>query len=245
MSGTRSRSPCPSISRPRCPSPAAWARARPASSPASWPRPRSPATRSTAPSSSASPPPSRAIRQRRARHPRRRRLLVHPRRGPSPLPALRGVRPPALHHHHPALRGPYERGAQGRAPADPAVERRMADGPHRRHDARSGDRRHRPDRRRQRRSPAGALSPTAHSRLRRDSPHVPCRRRQDAVDLRLGLHAHGRDRRHHRRQVPAGEAAGELPRLRDAYPDVRHGRRPDRVPVISGRRGGMHIRYRP
>ena len=47
------------------------------------------------------------------------------------------------------LRGTYERGTQGCAAGDSTLHRCVADGPHRRHDARSRDRRSGPDCRRQ------------------------------------------------------------------------------------------------
>ena len=95
---------------------------------------------------------------------------------PPPLPALRGERSPALHHRRSPVRGAYEPGTQGRATAGRTRRRRMADGPHRRHDARPGDGRPRTHRRGQRRPSARALSPSAHPRLRGDPRHMPGRR---------------------------------------------------------------------
>ena len=56
-----------------------------------------------------------------------------------PVPALRGERSPAFYYRDSTLRGTYERGAQGCAAGDSTLHRRVADGPHRRHDARLGD----------------------------------------------------------------------------------------------------------
>ena len=58
-----------------------------------------------------------------------------------PVPALRGERSLAFYYRDSALRGTYERGAQGCAAGDSTLHCRMANGPHRRHDARPGDRR--------------------------------------------------------------------------------------------------------
>lgn len=56
-----------------------------------------------------------------------------------PVPAIRGKRSLAFYYRDSALRGAYERGAQGCAAGDSTLHRRMANGPHRRHDARPGD----------------------------------------------------------------------------------------------------------
>ena len=69
------------------------------------------------------------------------RLLLYADRFAPPVPALRGERSLAFYYRDSALRGAYERGAQGCAAGDSTLHRRMANGPHRRHDARPGDRR--------------------------------------------------------------------------------------------------------
>ena len=79
------------------------------------------------------------------------------------------------------LRGSHERGAEGRAAAGRTRRRRMADGPHHRHDARPGDGRPCAHRGRKRRPLTGALPVARSSPITTASAQPPGRRRRNTV----------------------------------------------------------------